>query len=273
MFNRIRDRFGTAGLIVSIVALVLALAGGAYAAAGLNSKQKSQVKAIAKQFAGKPGATGPAGPAGPAGANGKDGANGTNGTNGRDGTNGTNGQSVTVTDEAAFGNCGDATGYRLVSASGTDFVCNGLDGDKGDRGDPWTAGGTLPVGSTETGAWAFLPGASVGDVTAISFSVPLASEIGFANTHYIAKGGTPPASCDNGVAPPPSPANPEADSGHLCVYAGTGSIANDGLAVFKPSLDDFTGVGASTTGAILLAGDAVTGGGIGYFAGTWAVTG
>ena len=47
MFNRIRDRFGTAGLIVSIMALVLALAGGAFAAAGLNSKQKSQVRAIA----------------------------------------------------------------------------------------------------------------------------------------------------------------------------------------------------------------------------------
>lgn len=85
----IREPFGTAGLILACVALIVALSGGAYAASGgLTAKQKKEVKKIAQQFAGKPGApggTGPAGAGGAAGANGKDGANGTNGTNGTQG--------------------------------------------------------------------------------------------------------------------------------------------------------------------------------------------
>ena len=247
MLNRIRDRFGTAGLIVSIMALVLALAGGAFAASGLNSKQKKQVKAIAKQFAGKPGATGPAGPAGPtgsAGANGKDGTNGRDGTNG---TNGTNGQSVTVTDVAAFSNCGDATGYRLVSASGTDFVCNGLDGEDGS---PWTAGGTRPVGSTETGSLGDLFRCSRRGLFGLVLSCPIvgrsdtdhvhtATDANFADFDGAGAGTT---GCTG------STASPSAPSGHLCVY-GTDNLGNlSALGVANPA----GGGGASQAGAVLL---------------------
>jgi collagen type I alpha len=101
--------------------------------------------------AGPAGPTGPMGPAGPTGpqgdpgvdgnngTNGTDGTNGidgtngtngidgTNGTNGIDGTNGTDGQSVTVTAEAAGANCANA-GQKLVSVSGTSYVCNGASG-------------------------------------------------------------------------------------------------------------------------------------------------
>ncbi len=85
-YAALHDQFGTAGLVLSIVAIVLALGGGAYAAS--HSATASKAKAGKPGPRGKtgpqgaPGATGPAGPAGPAG---------TNGTNGKDGTNGTNG--------------------------------------------------------------------------------------------------------------------------------------------------------------------------------------
>src|SRR4051794_38320152 len=88
----IREPFGTAGLIVACIALIAALTGGAYAASGgLTAKQKKEVKKIAKQFAGKPGAPGTAGAKGDTGGKGDTGAAGTNGTNGSDGTNGLQG--------------------------------------------------------------------------------------------------------------------------------------------------------------------------------------
>ncbi|HVV72142.1 MAG TPA: hypothetical protein VHI52_11700 [Verrucomicrobiae bacterium] len=47
--QRIHQKLGTAGLIVAIVALVAALAGGAYAAGGgLSGKQKKEVTKIAQ---------------------------------------------------------------------------------------------------------------------------------------------------------------------------------------------------------------------------------
>jgi hypothetical protein len=55
MISRIHSKLGTAGLVVALVALVVALTGVAFAASGLNSKQKKEVKKIAKQFAGKQG--------------------------------------------------------------------------------------------------------------------------------------------------------------------------------------------------------------------------
>jgi hypothetical protein len=92
MFNRIHQKLGTAGFIISIVALVVALGGGAYAASGgLNGKQKKEVEKIAKKYAGKsgaPGAPGPLGTTGPAGAPGVKGDIGAAGS----GTNGTNGE-------------------------------------------------------------------------------------------------------------------------------------------------------------------------------------
>jgi hypothetical protein len=89
MKRRLKEPFGKAGLTVAILALVMAMVGGAYAAGGLTKSQEKQVTKIAKKYAGKPGATGPtgaAGSAGPAGSAGKNGTNGTNGTNGKEGS-------------------------------------------------------------------------------------------------------------------------------------------------------------------------------------------
>jgi hypothetical protein len=116
----IREPFGKAGLTVAILALVLAMVGGAYAAGALSGKQKKEVEKIAKKYAGKTGSAGSQGPAGPAGAKGD------TGTNGKDGTNGTNGT-------------------------------NGKEGPEGKQGKEGTTGftETLPSGKTETGSEGF----------------------------------------------------------------------------------------------------------------------
>ena len=81
--SRIHQKLGTAGFVISIVALVAAMGGGAYAASGgLNGKQKKEVEKIAKKYAGKPGA------AGPAGSNGSNGAKGDTGATGAEGKQG-----------------------------------------------------------------------------------------------------------------------------------------------------------------------------------------
>ncbi len=79
MFSRIHHKLGTAGFAISIVALIASLGGAAWAAQGLNGKQKNEVKAIAKQYAGKKGPKGATGPAGPAGTTGPAGATGPTG--------------------------------------------------------------------------------------------------------------------------------------------------------------------------------------------------
>jgi len=92
MVGRIRNRFGAAGLVVAILALVVALAGTAVAAKSVfTKKQEKQIIKIAKQYAGKngkDGATGPAGSQGPAGAKGDTGAPGPEGPQGEPGENG-----------------------------------------------------------------------------------------------------------------------------------------------------------------------------------------
>jgi Collagen triple helix repeat (20 copies) len=91
MISRIHAKLGTAGFIVAMIALVIALAGTAFAAAGLSSKQKKEVKRIAKQVA-KPGPQGPQGPMGPQGGKGDAGPKGDIGAPGRDGADGRNGE-------------------------------------------------------------------------------------------------------------------------------------------------------------------------------------
>src|SRR3954469_5627200 len=155
LYRRFNDRFGTAGVVLGVIALILALGGTALAAKGaLTGKQKKEVEKIAKKYAGKPGAPGaqgPAGPQGPAGANGKDGAKGDkgdSGTNGTNGTEGTDGKSIEVLAGAA--GCGTAGG-STVQVEGEPAtakeVCNGEEGPAG----PTET--TLPPGKTETGVW------------------------------------------------------------------------------------------------------------------------
>jgi len=99
MYRRFHDRFGTAGVVIGVVALVMAMVTGAYAAGGgLTSKQKKEVKKIAKQFAGAPGARGPEGPQGQKGepgAKGDQGPKGDQGITGKEGPEGPAGPTET----------------------------------------------------------------------------------------------------------------------------------------------------------------------------------
>jgi hypothetical protein len=181
----IREPFGTAGLIVAMIALVAALGGTALAAAKLNSTQKKEVEKIAKKYAG---------PAGKAGANGTTGSNGAAGAKGDAGAAGGAGAAgaagTSVTTKAiptgVAGKCNKQGGVEVASASPTVNVCNGTTG--------FTK--TLPSGETETGVWGFGPiaeSAVVEDPTfghlvrvpAASFAIPLAAPLSASQVHYI----------------------------------------------------------------------------------------
>jgi Collagen triple helix repeat (20 copies) len=161
----ITEPYGKAGLLVAILALVLATTGAAFAAAGLNSKQKKEVTKIAKKYAGKPGAPGAAGTNG---TNGKDGAQGERGPQGIQGpkgdpgtagTPGTDGASVEEVKvlgptDAECNNNGGVV-YEIQGSGIENDICNGATGATGATGAPWPVGGTLPPGATEVGYWSY----------------------------------------------------------------------------------------------------------------------
>jgi hypothetical protein len=180
MFNRIHQKLGTAGFIISIVALVAALGGGAYAASGgLTGKQKKEVTKIAqteaKKFAGKTGATGPAGANGANGAKGDTGAAGLTGAEGKQGP-------------------------------------EGKPGKEGEEGSPWTLGGVLPANATETGTWLLeSPTASNELFAPISITIPLKSGLTSGKVHFVTVGDTT-SSCTGSLQHPTAPA------GEMCIY-------------------------------------------------------
>jgi hypothetical protein len=265
----IREPFGTAGLIVACVALIAALGGTALAAKGaLTGKQKKEVTAIAKRFAGKPGpagAPGPAGPQGPAGAKGDTGLRGEKGEKGEKGERGLQGEpGKSVTAEPAptgsgAGEC-EAGGTKFeVEGSGTsEVVCNGANGTGG------SGGGTLGSGETETGQfgmqWKAEPG-GFQNLEAISFPRPLAVALPVTSVHYLKPGETT-TGCTG------SPQNPTAASGTLCLYVAAESNLE---AVPGFTSDETTLQGTGKSGVLMnLVGEneAAT-----YFHGIWAVTG
>lgn len=271
MFWRIRKRLTYTNVGVTL-ALVFAMSGGAYAAGKFVITSTKQIKPnVLKQLQGKAGANGaagPAGPQGPAGANGKDGVNGKDGAGGKDGVNGT---SVTSAVEPKGANCAEG-GSKFTAASGTSYACNGK---AGKEGSPWTAGGTLPSGSTETGAWSIEGIANAeGELkmTSVSFAIPL--KIPPKKYGFVPVGGTTDAEISARCKG--SAENPEAVAGNICLYEGGLVLFKGGLgqaASFNPS-DPTRQTVAGVTGSALLAetlkplapGAAVSEGG------TWAVT-
>jgi hypothetical protein len=270
MFSLLRNRFGIPG-VISVIALVFAMLGGAYAANNSDGGKASASAKAKKGPRGPKGATGPAGPQGPAGANGKDGAAG---ANGKDGTNGANGTSVTTASFSGVGHGCQEGGVVVKSAGPEVGVCNGAEGEEGS---PWTAGGTLPEGATETGGWSMtLNGSGIG-ATAISFPVPMAEEKGPANVKVIGIAEAAPAECEDdeheGTA---SVGNPEATPGFLCVYSGTpNTVLFPGEGGFAPTsafrLENGS-FGYSRSGAVIgkLGVPANAGA---YGQGSWAIAG
>jgi hypothetical protein len=148
MFSTLRTRFGIPG-VISVMALVFAMLGGAYAANNSSGGGKATASAKAKKGPrGPKGATGPAGPQGPAGATGDAGANGAAGGVGPAGPAGPEGKQGKEGPEGKAGKDG-ATGFTE----------------------------TLPAGESETGTWTFrtelTEEISVAQVP-ISFPIPTA---------------------------------------------------------------------------------------------------
>jgi hypothetical protein len=243
MFSTLRTRFGIPG-VISVMALVFAMFGGAYAASNSSGGGKATASAKAKKGPrGPKGATGPAGPAGAAGPQGLPGAQGPKGdpgANGANGSTGADGESVTTTAILPFEQCGEQEGVMLHSTGGEDEVCDGADGS------PWVVGGTLPPNETLQGAWAGAISAGGTGKAALSFPIPLSSSLSGANTHVETFGSpnTDPA-CDNvdvqnfTVIP---------DPGNLCIFLAPDSPGGI-TAVHKPY--GAGGTGASGGGAII----------------------
>ncbi|HVT00300.1 MAG TPA: hypothetical protein VHE08_07280 [Solirubrobacterales bacterium] len=203
----IREPFGKAGLIVACLALVFAMAGGAFAAkGGLTKKESREVAKIAKKEAKKY-----------AGKNGKNGTNGANGANGAKGDTGARG----------------ATGPQGPAGPQGPQGVQGPQGPTGATGSPWTAGGVLPSGKTETGTYAM--GLNTAPVTygAISFPIPLA-EIPSSEVIPMPPVGEPTASTENC---PGTASDPSAEPGFLCVYVVEGEV--------PPEVGLFSATGAS----------------------------
>jgi hypothetical protein len=262
MFSRVRDRFGTAGLVVAIVALVAALGGTAYAAnAALSGKQKKEVEKISKKFAGKPGAPGAAGTPGPAGA---PGAKGDTGAKGGDGVPGANGKTVVIGSTAP--GCGSPGGKTIEVAGepGTkQNICNGNSAEFPEA---------LPSGKTETGTWGALatkegPGA----VVALPFNIPMPHTLDAAHVVKLPEvyNGEDEAGTEHENCPGTSE-NPRAKEGFLCVYIGNAIGASSIESIFNPNEGLFGPAGAANTGAALFL--TATAGTEIIISGTYAVT-
>jgi hypothetical protein len=255
MFSTLRNRFGIPG-VISVIALVFAMFGGAYAATNSSGSGKATASAKAKKGPrGPKGATGPAGPAGPqgpAGANGKDGANGSNGSNG---ATGAAGQSVTSVTELAGANCANG-GYKLTSASGTQYVCNGAKGATGPTGPTGPEGGggggggfaeTLPSGKTETGAFLVRGEEKAAEIqlgAPVSWSIPLTQVAAEAIIFHL-------TDADGDATCTGSSIHPTAPTGKLCFYVTeSNNLANFEVAEIAPYEQSQLGK-VSTSGAFI----------------------
>lgn len=284
MFSTLRTRFGIPG-VISVIALVFAMFGGAYAASNSSGGGKATASAKAKKGPrGPKGATGPAGAQGPAGPKGDAGANGSNGAAGKDGAGVT---SKTLSTSSTT--CNHQGGSEFTSASGTTTACNGAKGEPGEPGEPWTVGGTLPEGATLTGTYG--PPHSFETVIAtthiwmqegtsyqqpISFNIPLSVAPAFivVPAEPNPQGGPPVFGTANGC---PGVINgiPSADSGKFCVYEDPSNFPLElvSLTVSDPTQEDKPGVGPAGT---LLEASCAAGVTLGLCkgaAGIWAVTG
>lgn len=233
MLSMLRTRLGIPG-VISVIALVFAMLGGAYAA---NDSGGGDTVANASKKA-----KGPRGPRGPKGATGAAGAAGAQGPAGAQGAVGPQGPAGADGKAGATGPTGPA------GAAGTPGT-PGSTGATGPAGSPWTAGGTLPSGETETGVWAGRSFEEEEEVRLpISFAIPLASPLD--NAHVEIVGSTINPNCDDGVEPAASSENPEAEPGFLCVFQGRFGGPGSPVRVGKQG-DATQVVGASTTGAVL----------------------
>jgi hypothetical protein len=261
ILTRLKQQLGASGpgVVVAVIALIVALTGGAFAATNqVASTSKTKVVKGPKGPKGAKGAQGPVGPQGPAGAKGDTGAQGPEGKQGKSGENGKDGEagkSPVVVNEGPT--VCEPNGGVVYEVEGVEAeICNGAEGS------PWTAGGTLPPGATEGGVWN-MNGEGYPINAPISFSVPLAEELTESQVHLAGEadfGTTCHGSASSHPAPPP---------GELCVYE---SVAEGVLEATHAPIIEQPGIGskgANKSGALVVA---ELGPG-GFWYGTYAVTG
>jgi hypothetical protein len=237
LYRRLHDRFGTVGVILGMLALIVALGGSAFAAkSGLSQPEKKlitkEAKKWGKKFAkpGSPGAAGPEGAAGPGGAKGDTGPQGPQGP-------------------------------------------QGPEGAKGPEGSPWTAGGTLPSGATETGTWSFEAADPAFNLikTNISFSIPLAGPLPASNVHIAPE----PTNCPGTVTEPEAaPGHLCVYSAEL-QKADFISNLEPNFKSIRPLAGGTAVGGSDSIGAKLVFGatsEGTAGEGSNYGIGSWAVT-
>ena len=283
MFTGLRQRLAAHGpaTTVAVIALIVALCGGAYAAAkgGLTSKQKKQVKALVQQEVKKH--PGPPGPAGAKGDPGAPGAQGKEGKAGKDGTNGTNGKSAEVTPIAPGTLECEERGGANVRQEGQQLeegveLCNGKEGKEGS---PWTAGGTLPPGATEVGTWSFQTTSEQAKLSpdptdsrilvAVSFPIPINLATFSAVEENIEYGPGETADCP-GFSLLPAPEGEAPAPGQMCVFQS--NLRNTSfLRVASTPFAETPGVG--TAGAYLLFSPNTDPTETAFGAGSFAITG
>jgi hypothetical protein len=259
MFS-LRTRFGIPG-VISVIALVFAMFGGAYAASNSSGGGKAAASAKAKQGPrGKTGKTGPAGPQGPAGPAGPKGDAGAAGANGAPGIDG---KSVAVAaiqpEEEGCEELGGAEVKVTGSAQGTE-VCNGAQGPPGPTCNEATGQCLLPAGATETGVWSINGYEDVNLYADISFPLRLSSA-------PVLKYVSPLESETPGAVPgcPGTFAEPKASAGTLCVYGTFTGAANVLILEIESKI-------VNPSGAVLAFQTAEFEIGPSHAYGTWAVT-
>jgi hypothetical protein len=264
MFSALRRRLTYTNVGVTL-ALFFSMTGGALAAGHYLITSTKQIKpgvlSALKGKAGPAGTNGAAGAAGPTGATGGQGVKGETGATGPQGPEGKEGP-------------------------------KGKEGKPGPEGVCSTANCVLPAGTSETGTWAYSSPEGV-VVSAISFPIPLARELGENEVHFIISPRNPSNEAEeekfNQTTKeferlatskcPGTEGEPKAAPGNLCVYVlAPGSVKSGSggggaeAEIFPPSGSPpyLTGndLGAGEGGAVLMfiAEDAT------YGWGSWAVT-
>jgi hypothetical protein len=187
--------------VAMTLALVFAMTGGAYAAKKYLITSTKQISpSVLKQLKGAKGPAGVAGAVGPAGPQGSPGAKGDTGAAGEKGKDGAKGDT-------------GATGEKGKDGAQGEKGAKGDTGATGPAGSPWTAGGKLPSGATESGLWSAPPVTDAGGTAfvAISFTLPFETQPEQSSLHVIAAG-------EETTECPGSFLDPQAAPGQFCAY-------------------------------------------------------
>lgn len=203
MLSQIKNRLGTAGLATALIALVLAMGGGAYAAKSVIITKLSQISPnVQKKLKGKPGPAGPTGPVGPQGSQGPKGGAGPTGPRGEQGEQGPTGPT-------------GPTGTTLPSGMTETGVWSFIQAGEGTGGQIWVN---------------------------FSFPLrvqPNLFETASGEPVYIRPDGTS-SNAEAATFCPGTVESPEAAPGHICIYAklehnavdGESNFADDGTVGF-----------------------------------------